>query len=451
METGSLMTNLVSVVITCYNHDRYIEDCIRSVYNQTYENIELFIMNDGSTDQSEVVIKRTLMDSPFSATYYESHPNMGLVKTRNKAMSKVRGDYLLFVDSDNFLEDNYIEELLKTSKSNHYDITYTQLRDAETNALILDAQPFDLQHLYIENYIDSCSLIKLSILENERYDEQLNYKKLEDYEFFLRLILKNGAKAGPCNRTFLHYRVLDDSMSARSDLKYYFQVYSYILSKYTKYNPEFAKQAQLENFNRLFELSTPSGKFEKELISIYLGDRNGEISETSKLTFKLKKSDAVTFTIPDNVTFLRIDLSEIPSFYNKIRLVSNDYNTVIPHSYTNGINIHESFYFSQSDPQIFFDLPLSNRESFTLIYEMSMIDNIIEDHFFETEIIKKASLQKEYTKKLDDMKKQYCNILDERDEYRRQLEELAYRYNSLIHSRRWSIPTKLINFFRRKK
>ncbi len=451
MENGYLMNSLVSVVITCYNHELYIEECIRSIYNQTYRNIELIILNDGSKDASEKIIKQTLIDSPFEQTYYDSHTNMGLVKTRNKAIAKVNGNYILFVDSDNFLENNYIEELLKTAETNNFDITYTQIRDAETNAIILDALPFDLQHLYIENYIDSCSLIKLDILNGEVYDERLNYKKLEDYEFFLRLIIKNGAVAGPCQSTYLNYRVLNDSMSERTDLKYYFQVYSYILSKYTKYNPVFAEYAQLENFNRIFELSAPSGKFEKELISIYFGNKNDHINENSKLTFKFKKSNTINFLIPEDITFLRIDLSELPSFFKEVKLIDNEYNTEIAPSYTNGINFQDSFYFSKNDPQIYFDIKFSKSKSFTLIYDMVQIDNIVEDEFIQNDIIKKLSKQNENIKHLEYIKEQYKEVKSERDEYRRQIEDLLYRYNSLITSRRWSIPTKIINFLRRKK
>ena len=62
MET---MKNLISVVVTSYNHEKYIEQCLRSIFNQTYRNIELIILDDGSTDGSNQIIQNVLNDSPF--------------------------------------------------------------------------------------------------------------------------------------------------------------------------------------------------------------------------------------------------------------------------------------------------------------------------------------------------------------------------------------------------
>lgn len=66
------MNKKVSVVVTCYNHEKYIEECLRSIFAQTHQNIELIIFNDGSTDLSDEVISSTLLDSPFVETSYFS-------------------------------------------------------------------------------------------------------------------------------------------------------------------------------------------------------------------------------------------------------------------------------------------------------------------------------------------------------------------------------------------
>ena len=56
------MTNLISVVVTCYNHENYIEQCLRSIFKQTYRNIELIVLDDGSTDNSSEIIKEVLKE-----------------------------------------------------------------------------------------------------------------------------------------------------------------------------------------------------------------------------------------------------------------------------------------------------------------------------------------------------------------------------------------------------
>lgn len=70
-------------------------------FNQTYRNIELIVLDDGSTDNSSEIIQKVLQESPFVTTF-ESHENIGVVRTRNKGLNLLNGDYFLFVDSDDF-------------------------------------------------------------------------------------------------------------------------------------------------------------------------------------------------------------------------------------------------------------------------------------------------------------------------------------------------------------
>ena len=62
----------VSVIVTCYNKGKYIEECLYSIFNQSYRNIELIIFNDGSTDDSDEIIRECLKESPFKNTQYIS-------------------------------------------------------------------------------------------------------------------------------------------------------------------------------------------------------------------------------------------------------------------------------------------------------------------------------------------------------------------------------------------
>ena len=179
------MENLVSIVVTCYNHEKYIEQCLRSIFNQTYSNIELIVINDGSTDGSDSVIKRALQEVPFEKYKYISHSNKGLVVSRNIGLEIVTGDFLLFVDSDNYLKNNYVESLLQTALGHESDIVYTNLINPVNNTVVLEASEFHLDRFYKENFIDACSLIRVNKIREARFDLFLNYKKLEDYEFYV--------------------------------------------------------------------------------------------------------------------------------------------------------------------------------------------------------------------------------------------------------------------------
>ena len=241
------MTNLISVVVTCYNHENYIEQCLRSIFNQTYRNIELIVLDDGSTDYSPEIIQEVLKESPFVTTF-ESHGNIGVVRTRNKGLNLLNGDYFLFVDSDDFLDETYVQELYECAINHQADIVYCDLFNFEKNEVYLKAQEFELHSLLVSNYISNCSLINKAILKGTYYDEKLSGKKLEDYDFFLNLIINNGAKAVYQPNTKLNYRVFEkDSISKRNSVRYHYEIYLEVLEKYLDKLPHEIYQAVCEN------------------------------------------------------------------------------------------------------------------------------------------------------------------------------------------------------------
>ena len=245
------MTKLISVVVTCYNHENYIEQCLRSIFNQTYRNIELIVLDDGSTDSSSEVIQEVLKESPF-VTIFESHENIGVVRTRNKGLDLLNGDYFLFVDSDDFLDDRYVEELYDCANNHQADIVYCDLYNFEKDETYLKAQEFDLHNLLESNYISNCSLVKKTILKGIYYDEKLSGKKLEDYDFFLNLIINNGAKAVYQPNTKLNYRVFEkDSISKRDSVRYHYEIYLEVLEKYLDRLPHDIYQAVCDNLMTL--------------------------------------------------------------------------------------------------------------------------------------------------------------------------------------------------------
>ena len=245
------MNNLISVVVTCYNHEKYIEQCLRSIFNQTYRNIELIVLDDGSTDSSAKIIQEVLKDSPFE-TSFESHENLGVVTNRNMGLGLIKGDYLLFVDSDNYLDMDYIELLYVKLIETNADIAYCDLFNPEKEEYYLKSREFDLTDFLNASFIDNCSLIRISIIGDARYDEKLNRKKLEDYDFLLNLILNNGAKAVYQPNTKLNYRVFETgSISLRNSVKYHYEIYLEILEKYLDKLPHEVYKAVCDNLMTL--------------------------------------------------------------------------------------------------------------------------------------------------------------------------------------------------------
>ncbi|MDR3157198.1 MAG: glycosyltransferase [Lactobacillales bacterium] len=272
----------VSVVVTCYNHEKYIEQCLRSVFAQTHKNIELFIFNDGSPDRSGEIIESILVGSPFEKTKYFCYDNMGIVKTRNKALSMLSGDFILFVDSDNFLDDSYVEKLLQCANDTDSDIVYCDLYDPDKREIFLRVKEYSLEGMLKGNFIDNCSLIRRSIVNDIKYDRYFEKKKLlEDYDFFLQLIVKNGAKPRKCHSTKLNYRVLKNSRTRERSWSYYYGVYSYIAIKYSKFYPKIVEKVLELNFCDLIKQIQERDRQIQERDG-QIQERDGQIQERDK-------------------------------------------------------------------------------------------------------------------------------------------------------------------------
>ena len=110
---------LISFIIPCYNFSRYINQCVESICNQTYSNIEVIIVNDGSTDNSKDVIDNLVSkDSRIFAIHKQ---NEGVSIARNAGITNSHGDYLVFVDADDFISDDYAEYMLSIAQQTHSD------------------------------------------------------------------------------------------------------------------------------------------------------------------------------------------------------------------------------------------------------------------------------------------------------------------------------------------
>ncbi|ANV98203.1 hypothetical protein BBW65_05045 [Helicobacter enhydrae] len=110
--------SLVSIIVPIYNVAPYLKECLDSLVNQTYPHLEIILINDGSTDESEAIAKTYIQDSRFTLI---SQENGGLSKARNVGMRQASGEFIAFVDSDDYLSNGYIDEMLKTLTTHQAD------------------------------------------------------------------------------------------------------------------------------------------------------------------------------------------------------------------------------------------------------------------------------------------------------------------------------------------
>ena len=101
----------VSVIIPVYNSEKYISECLDSVLNQTFKDIEIICIDDGSTDKSFDILNRYNIKEKRITLLTQK--NLGQSVARNKALEIAKGEYIYFLDSDDYIEPNLIEECIK--------------------------------------------------------------------------------------------------------------------------------------------------------------------------------------------------------------------------------------------------------------------------------------------------------------------------------------------------
>lgn len=118
---GKCKVTTVSIIIPVYNSERYLDKCIRSLLNQTYKEIEILIIDDGSNYKCAKMCDEYEMQFENIITYHKS--NGGTSDAKNFGISKANGDFILFVDSDDFVDSNYVETLVRPLIERKVDLT----------------------------------------------------------------------------------------------------------------------------------------------------------------------------------------------------------------------------------------------------------------------------------------------------------------------------------------
>jgi glycosyltransferase involved in cell wall biosynthesis len=218
---------LVSILVPCYNHEKYIKKSIASILNNSYGNIELLIIDDGSTDSSYEVANDTIYSNNKPASYLIiKQENSGVVKTLNRLISMSHGKYIILLASDDILMDNsIIERVLFLEQNKNYDaiIGKSILIDQNDNIISHNANKYLyradstlLSSRYIVEELvlrwsitGPCLLVRKTLydrigLYNEKY-------KVEDRDFYLRLLSMGKLKY--FDTVVAYYRVHENNIS----------------------------------------------------------------------------------------------------------------------------------------------------------------------------------------------------------------------------------------------
>lgn len=182
----SIPDGLVTICITNYNYERFIIECLDSVLNQTYENLELIVIDDISSDTSISSIKKWMKRNKrrfYSCSLLKNKTNQGPSNSRNIIIEKSLSEYIFILDADNAIYPKAIEKLYNCI--GEYSGAYSQIEIFGNQKGIGYADIWDSDRLRESNYIDVMSLIKKSAWKKVGGFSHID-EGWEDYDFWLK-------------------------------------------------------------------------------------------------------------------------------------------------------------------------------------------------------------------------------------------------------------------------
>ena len=201
---------MVSILVPIYNVSRYLRECVGSLTRQTFTDLQIVLINDGSSDDSWEILQKLAQQDPRLEIY--SQPNCGVAATRNRLLEKARGEFVLFVDSDDWIEQDTVEILMQEQKKEDYDIVMYQLSKHKTDDCRYTKEEAIKKFLEHTTFRGSLcdKLIKRDLFEGLRIDETVSYG--ED-ALLVWQVLQRIDKMLFIGQSFYHYRVNKNSLS----------------------------------------------------------------------------------------------------------------------------------------------------------------------------------------------------------------------------------------------
>ena len=198
---------LCSVIMPAYNAQKFINKAIESVLFQTYENIELIIVDDASTDTTrDIVLKYAEKDK--RVTYYKLSKNQGCAYARNFGLTKAKGEYIAFLDSDDYWHKDKLQQQISIIDTKNHTISVTAYEMINENGKIIKNRNIKGVVTYADLLMEN-SIIFSTVLCRFTDIKDIKFKSdwyHEDYVFLLDC-LNSGMKVCGVNKTLVYYRV----------------------------------------------------------------------------------------------------------------------------------------------------------------------------------------------------------------------------------------------------
>ncbi len=207
---------LVSIILNCYNGERYLNEALTSVLNQTYKNWELIFWDNKSTDKSKIILK-SFKNNRFKYFYSKNHTS--LYKARNLAINKSRGQFISFIDADDTWDENKLLKQIKLFNEKNVAVVYgnSWIKNEKINK-----KKIFIKHKMNKGYIHDeliksynvgilTAVIKKKFIHKKKKIFNDKYNIIGDFDFFLKLSQKY--KFNVIQEPVATYRVHDNNLS----------------------------------------------------------------------------------------------------------------------------------------------------------------------------------------------------------------------------------------------
>jgi len=214
---------LVSIIIPVYNTKEYLEVCVNSVRNQTYKNIEIILIDDGSENETAQLCDEISKSDSRIKVHHQK--NGGLSAARNKGITLSTGKYIMFVDSDDYIHSQMVQKLYEWLVSHNADVAvcdYERVKEFATEVpekLLSASEEKIYENEEILDRIYSAEYVKYIVCWNKLYkrelitDIQFPINRIHEDEFFTPRVLQKAQKAVWLNEKLYYYVIREGSLS----------------------------------------------------------------------------------------------------------------------------------------------------------------------------------------------------------------------------------------------
>ncbi len=298
------MEKKISVIIAAYNVEEYLMKCLETVKNQTYKNLQIIVIDDGSTDSTPQICDSYKADNRFVIVHKK---NGGLSAARNTGLDIADGDYLIFIDGDDYIEENLCEELVEKSEKNNSDmVIFSYFRDYgdrvvqyhNDGKLKMISQKEAIKGLVNDERIKS--MVWMKFYKRELFKD-LYFKERHNYEdvYIMHHIFFRAKIIMLYNKSLYYYRYREDSISnfqSEKNLNHRWESlllrYKDISETYPELEGDVLKKtayAYADIYNSLCAAKHPDKKNIKRKINIFYKDNSKKICLKTKVIFDIVK------------------------------------------------------------------------------------------------------------------------------------------------------------------